>query len=321
MLELPLRPTEPRAVAVACQLIRHESWTQPPLISPTGDQEMEKGTSDNGQPRQNLRVVLRKEERRRLSASLRDLPGGSRVAGLLVLMGFVLCGNNSNAQEWLRSEPVFGTYTVGPTMSPDPQYISIGAPGEGNASDLGAPSTCYGSVHSDRPDARVIVEAGSHSALNFFVDAFDDRTLIIHAPDGSWHCNDDTNGLNPVIQISPVVSGQYDVWVGSFFGNYSAHPDELYVSFVHTSRPSSGTPHALEDTSDTTTEWEDCELPTWRCECGLRDPVEYTGLVCAETSQEADDISMRLCIESRARGCESWGCGCERINSSCFRCP
>lgn len=51
----------------------------------------------------------------------------------------------------------------------------------------------------------------------------DDTTLVIRAPDGSWHCNDDAIGLHPGVAITDASEGDYLIWVGSFSeGDYHA---------------------------------------------------------------------------------------------------
>ena len=42
------------------------------------------------------------------------------------------------------------------------------------------------------------------------------NTLLVNAPDGSWYCNDDSNGLNPMVSWSSPRSGQYDIWIGTY---------------------------------------------------------------------------------------------------------
>ncbi len=32
----------------------------------------------------------------------------------------------------------------------------------------------------------------------------------------NWHCNDDYEGLNSMVEFSNPPQGQYDVWVGSY---------------------------------------------------------------------------------------------------------
>ena len=42
-----------------------------------------------------------------------------------------------------------------------------------------------------------------------------DITLVVHRPDGTFLCNDDSEGFNPMVEgnFSP---GRYRVWIGSY---------------------------------------------------------------------------------------------------------
>ena len=47
----------------------------------------------------------------------------------------------------------------------------------------------------------------------------DDTTLVINAPDGEWYCDDDGAGYpNPELTFASPMSGQYDIWVGTYGG-------------------------------------------------------------------------------------------------------
>ena len=46
----------------------------------------------------------------------------------------------------------------------------------------------------------------------------DDTSLVVRGPDGTWHCDDDTESLSPVIAMTRAPEGQYDVFVGRFSG-------------------------------------------------------------------------------------------------------
>lgn len=66
------------------------------------------------------------------------------------------------------------------------------------------------------PDYIVRVgNAGSY--LRFAVEAPGDTTLVINDGAGNWWCSDDEGGsLNPLIEMQNPVTGQYDIWVGSY---------------------------------------------------------------------------------------------------------
>jgi len=125
--------------------------------------------------------------------------------------------------------PAFGTLNLSSGFANDPRTVNVTAGGQRNASGLG--DGCVGSI-ADAPDVRVNYQAGS-LPLNFFVTAGEDTTLVINGPDGQWYCNDDTNGVNPVVTFAQPDSGQYDVYIGHY-GQGAHIPAQLHVSEVST---------------------------------------------------------------------------------------
>ena len=103
-----------------------------------------------------------------------------------------------------------------------------GRSGSIDATTLG--NGCNGHI-ANAPDFQLTYNAGSFP-LYFSVLSDADTTLVINGPDGSWYCNDDTNGLNPVVVFGDgggtATSGTYDVWVGTF-GDSNANAT-LYIS-------------------------------------------------------------------------------------------
>ena len=64
--------------------------------------------------------------------------------------------------------------------------------------------------------------------LRFFVNGLHtDTTLAINAPDGRWYCNDDVIELHPIIDFIAPLSGQYDVFVGTFSENEHNLPNAI----------------------------------------------------------------------------------------------
>ncbi|HEX8385775.1 MAG TPA: hypothetical protein VF576_06305 [Rubricoccaceae bacterium] len=71
---------------------------------------------------------------------------------------------------------------------------------------------CLGYVDPSTPD--VVVEwAGGD--LRMTTRASFDATLVVSKPDGTWACNDDGEGLAPVVEVVGAPRGRYAVWVGS----------------------------------------------------------------------------------------------------------
>lgn len=73
---------------------------------------------------------------------------------------------------------------------------------------------CFGLI-SDAPQYRLQYEAGSDT-LAISAISLADTTLVVNDPSGNWVCNDDFQELNPAVFIDAPVSGQYDIWVGTF---------------------------------------------------------------------------------------------------------
>ena len=72
---------------------------------------------------------------------------------------------------------------------------------------------CVGFVAPSAPDAVVEWDGGD---LRVWTRAPFDATLAVHRPDGTWACDDDTEGVSPVVQIGGATAGRYAVWLGSF---------------------------------------------------------------------------------------------------------
>jgi secreted trypsin-like serine protease len=100
-------------------------------------------------------------------------------------------------------------------FTPDPIDYPLQAGGYLWAGDVD--SSCVGFV-AEAPDVRITYEAGNQYPLRFFVVGEADTTLLINQPDGTWLCNDDRveGDLNPEIYLSQPLTGQYDIWVGTY---------------------------------------------------------------------------------------------------------
>jgi hypothetical protein len=130
-------------------------------------------------------------------------------------------------------EPAFGTVDLTAGFTPDPHTMAISAGGAFDAAGLS--SSCVGWI-AQAPDYRVNWTAGASGLpLLFSVDGGADTTLVINDAQGNWVCDDDSgeNGLNPAITFAAPVSGQYDVWVGTFSSG-DLQKSTLHVSEIET---------------------------------------------------------------------------------------
>lgn len=105
--------------------------------------------------------------------------------------------------------------TIVTGFTPDPIDYPLQAGGYLRAGD--ALEGCAGFV-ADAPDVRITYQAGDDYPLRFFIEGTADTTLLINRPDGAWFCNDDRRegDLNPEIVFDRPMTGQYDVWVGTY---------------------------------------------------------------------------------------------------------
>ncbi len=124
----------------------------------------------------------------------------------------------------------YGSANLVTGFTPDPHTVSLQAGGGVDASsEIGG--ACVGNIAA-APDYQVFYTAGDVFPLSFAVGSDADTTLVINAPDGSWHCNDDFNGLNPQVTFSNPMSGQYDIWVGTYWDGEGFPNATLYVTEV-----------------------------------------------------------------------------------------
>ncbi|TBX16591.1 hypothetical protein [Nioella sediminis] len=145
------------------------------------------------------------------------------IAGLLGASQTLACPNWNNPT-------VFGQATLNAGFLPDPYVRNITAGGRVNLAN------CYpylgpGWVVS-RPDFRLHYYGQSPTGrMTIALQARSnvDPILVVNAPDGSWHYNDDYRGYDPAIVFFNPMSGQYDIWAGSYHRS-SNNPAVLIVT-------------------------------------------------------------------------------------------
>lgn len=138
-----------------------------------------------------------------------------RLALAIAVSAAALIGANASAQN-VSLDPNFGTVGLVAGFTPDPYTVQIVSGGTIDAgSQIGG--ECRGMI-TDAPDFRLEYQPGG---FELFLSAVSsgDTTLVVNAPDGSWHCDDDSGGnLNPALVFADPMAGQYDIWIGSFGG-------------------------------------------------------------------------------------------------------
>lgn len=121
----------------------------------------------------------------------------------------------------LGLEPAYGTIELAAGFLPDPHQVEILAGGVFDASAT-IDSACRGWI-AEAPDYRLNFTASTNPLLTISATSTDaatnvsnDTTLVINDPQGNWHCNDDSEGLNPAVAFDQPLSGQYDIWIGTY---------------------------------------------------------------------------------------------------------
>jgi len=129
-------------------------------------------------------------------------------------------------------DPAFGAVQLTAGFLPDPHVVDIIAGGPINAATAGLAEGCNGFI-AEAPDFRLEYATAPNVPLHIFVTAEADTTLVINQPDGTWICNDDTNGLNPVVSFATPLAGIYDIYIGTY-GEPSNPAGVLSISEVVT---------------------------------------------------------------------------------------
>ena len=122
----------------------------------------------------------------------------------------------------------YGRVSLRSGFTPDPHDVTVNAGGPVDASAVNA--ECAGRVAA-RPSVSLRYRAG---ALPLILSATSDAdtTLVVRAPDRSWHCNDDSVGLNPVVRFDTPATGRYQIWVGTFGADAGAPEAVLHISEI-----------------------------------------------------------------------------------------
>ena len=135
--------------------------------------------------------------------------------------------NGGGALDW-SAQPTYGTINLSAGFSPDPHMRSISAGGSQAVPDFGAGCRGYAAT---APDLDLNYNAGGFP-LNIYAKSGSDVTLIVNAPDGSWHCSDDVSGTNPQVHFSRPLSGNYNIWIGTYRSSGTLPESVLYISEV-----------------------------------------------------------------------------------------
>ncbi|MDG3040382.1 peptidase S1 [Roseicyclus marinus] len=158
-----------------------------------------------------------------------------KMAASALVVAVMLAGVQTGAASaqacpsWNNST-VFGSTTLNAGFIPDPYVRNLTAGGRVSL------SACTGGQYSGwvvtRPDFRLFYNGSSPTGrLTFALEARSnvDPVLLVNAPDGSWHFNDDYRNFNSAVVFTNPMAGQYDVWTGSYHQS-SNNPAQLIIT-------------------------------------------------------------------------------------------
>jgi len=102
--------------------------------------------------------------------------------------------------------------------SPTDYSLTAGGPTE--VSTCGLPVDAWGFFGANPNFSFMLSGMEEYGRLEIEAFAECDTVMLVRTPDGQWHFNDDTNGLDPAINITPAANtnGQVDVWLGTYGG-------------------------------------------------------------------------------------------------------
>jgi opacity protein-like surface antigen len=133
----------------------------------------------------------------------------------------------AQAQVNTSQNGVYGQVTLNSGFQPDPHSVTLTAGGDVEASSVSP--DCVGMI-ARRADFTLRYRQAGELPLILSATSDADTTLAVRAPDGRWYCNDDTNGLNPMVRFDAPRNGRYQIWVGTF-GAETA-PAMLHISEI-----------------------------------------------------------------------------------------
>jgi hypothetical protein len=113
--------------------------------------------------------------------------------------------------------PNFGEVQLVTGFLPDPLTIDVISGGDIDVRAMNYGNDCAGYATS-APDYRVYWSGEADIVYVYFLaeEEGQDTTLVINDPGGNWICNDDYSGRNPLVKLEAPMTGQYDIWVGSY---------------------------------------------------------------------------------------------------------
>lgn len=158
-----------------------------------------------------------------------------KASVVAVVAAVLVAGASPVAAQDRSLAPTFGAGTLAPGFGYGEVDLVAGGPIDVQAT-LGGP--CVGFV-GEAPDYRVQL-AGGGAELTITADSPADATLVISDPSGEWHCDDDSGAdLSPAVTFAAPLSGQYDIWVGTY-GRAAAEATLMVIEGIEPVRTPDG---------------------------------------------------------------------------------
>lgn len=126
----------------------------------------------------------------------------------------------------------FGTVALAAGFSA-PHVVEGRSGGSTDASTVSP--DCVGNIDST-PDHALDLSAAM-AGLRIFAAAEQDITLVIQQPDGSYVCNDDFDGTNPLVTAESFAPGTYKIWIGNYDASEGAAAYRLGFSTAADASP------------------------------------------------------------------------------------
>lgn len=115
-------------------------------------------------------------------------------------------------------------------FEPDPFTVSVLGGGPIESTTVNA--DCYAGYLAQRASYTLRYTANTEEFPTLYIGATSDAdtTVAVRTPNGQWICNDDSNGLNPMVAIEAPRNGRYQIWVGRFGAQNEQAQATLFVS-------------------------------------------------------------------------------------------
>ncbi len=143
---------------------------------------------------------------------------------LSTIAAMVLTAGAAQACPNWNNNPTYGAYDLSLAQLRAGQSLSLTA--GGSVDWNGCPHIRVGSDDGPgffevAPDVRFFVNNVEGRRLTIAINSACDSTLLINTQSASWYYDDDDNGnADAKIVLTRPLSGQIDVWVGTYDGQY-----------------------------------------------------------------------------------------------------